>query len=114
MYRLLLIRLLLLSHNLSAAELEEDPVYNQKKYREDGQRDAKKFMEEYLQLDKPKFQRIYKIYKRDLEKIFLTAELPQNEELNKDLRQMNSNEPFIYRQTRGKSNLYKKYKGTGK
>ena len=64
----------------------------------------------YLQLDKPKYQRAYTAYKRDLEKISLNGKLPHNEELYKDLLQMNSEEPFIYRQTKRKGNLYKKYK----
>lgn len=110
MFKLLLAGFLLLSFNIHATEIKEDPVYNRKKYQEAGQKDAKKFMEEYLQLEKPKFQRAYKTYQGDLEKIFLTGEPPHNEELYKDLLQMNSEEPFIYRQTKHKGNLYKKYK----
>ncbi len=110
MLKYLVLCLSILSANLNAAEIKEDNVYNKKKYEQDGEKAAKSFMAEYLQLDKPKYQRAYTAYKRDLEKISLNGKLPHNEELYKDLLQMNSEEPFIYRQTKRKGNLYKKYK----
>lgn len=106
----MILGLLLLSAAANAAEIEEDAVYNQKKYEEDGRQDAKYFMSEYLQLDKPKYQRAYDAYKRDLEKISLNGQTPENPELYNDLRQMNSNEPYIYKQTKRRGNLYQKYK----
>lgn len=110
MKKLLILGLLLLPLTTHAAEIQEDSVYNQKKYEEDGKKDAKLFMQEYLQLDKPKYQRAYDAYKRDLEKISLNGRVPENEDLYQDLRQMNSNTPFIYKQTKRRGNLYKKYK----
>ena len=56
------------------------------------------FMSDYIQFDKPKFQKAYQNYKRDLEIISLTGKIPPNQELEKDLKQMNSSEKFIYQQ----------------
>lgn len=110
MLKYLVLFLSILSTGLNAAEVKEDDVFNKKKYEQDGQKAAKSFMAEYLQLDKPKYQRAYTAYTRDLEKISLNGKLPENEELYKDLYQMNSDEPFVYRQTKRRGNLYKKYK----
>ncbi len=107
---LVFLSLIFLPLGAIAAEIQEDAVYNQKKYEEDGREDAKFFMSEYLQLDKPKYQRAYDAYKRDLEKISLNGQPPDNQELYKDLLQMNSDTPFIYKQTKRRGDLYKKYK----
>lgn len=107
---LLLLGLILLPVAANAAAITEDSVYNQQKYKEDGKNDAQVFFLEYQGLKKPAFKETYISYMKDLEKIALNGQPPHNEELYKDLLQMNSNEPFIYKQTKARGNLYKKYK----
>ncbi len=103
--------LCLMSFDVLAANIEEDQVYNQQKYQKDGQEAAKLFMAEYLQLHKPKYQRAYDDYKRELEILPLTGKLMVNQELEADLGQMNSDEEFIYKRTKRRGgNLYKRYK----
>lgn len=110
MHIFVFLSLVFLSFGTLAAEIQEDAVYNQKKYEEESKEDAKFFMSEFLQLEKPKYQRAYDAYKRDLEKISLNGQPPDNQELYKDLMQMNSDEPFIYKKSKRRGNLYKKYK----
>lgn len=107
---LLLLGLMILPISANAAAITEDSVYNQQKYSEDGKNDAQAFFLEYQDLNKPAFKNTYISYMKDLEKIALNGQPPYNEELYKDLLQMNSNEPFVYRQTKARGNLYKNYK----
>lgn len=94
-----------------AAEIKEDKVYNQEKYAKDGKAAAKLFMAEYLQLDKPKYQRVYNNYKRELEILPFSGKLSSNPELEADLNQMNSDDQYIYKRTKRRGgNLYKRYK----
>ena len=107
----LILALCLLSSVVYAQNIEEDQTYNQEKYTKDGQAAAKLFMAEYLQLDKPKYQRVYNNYKRELEILPLSGKLSNNPELEQDLNAMRSDQKFIYRQTKRRGgNLYKRYK----
>lgn len=93
----------------SQAQVENAEGALKQQHESAGKIDAQNFMIEYLQLDKSKYQRAYKVYKRDLEEIFITAEPPDNQELYQDLIQMESNEPIIYKKTIRRGDLYKKY-----
>lgn len=107
----LILALCLLSSVVYAKNIEEDPTYNQEKYAQDGKAAAKLFMAEYLQLDKPKYQRVYSTYKRGLEILPFSGKLSRNPELEQDLNAMNSDQKFIYKQTKRRGgNLYKRYK----
>lgn len=52
-------------------------------------------------MEKPKFQRAYDDYLNDLKIIAETGRAQDNRELFNDLLEMNSEEEFVYSQTKG-------------
>ena len=70
-----------------------------KQYVEEARADAREMVKSYQSLDKPAYQKAYDNYLKDLEVIAETGKAPDNEALYDDLRQMDSDEPYVYMET---------------
>ncbi len=79
-------------------------------YQRAGVEDAELMRKYFEDMDKPEYQKAYNDYQMDLEYIASYGVAPDNEALYDDLREMNSEEPFIYSQS-GRDNRfdYKRY-----
>lgn len=71
------------------------------KYANQGVVAAQKLKAEFALLDKPKFQKAYSEYLKDLQIISETGNVPDNQELYNDLLEMNSNDYFVYKTQKG-------------
>lgn len=89
---------------LATEELPPAPDAEQKiaeKYAAQGVTAAERLKEQFDQMEKPAFQKAYDDYQEDLKTIAQTGRAPDNEALYDDLRQMNSDEEFVYDTLKG-------------
>ncbi len=89
----------------------EDNVSQQtEEYQQAGKDDAEQMRKYFEDMDKPAYQKAYDDYQMDLEYIAVYGVAPDNEALYDDLREMNSEEPFIYSQSERNNRFdYKRY-----
>lgn len=71
------------------------------KYSSQGVYAAQKLKKRFELMEKPKFQKAYNNYLKDLKIISHTGKAPDNQGLYKDLLEMNSNETFVYKTRKG-------------
>lgn len=75
-------------------------------YLAEAKKDAEKMIQDFQGLDKPKYQKAYDDYLKDLKIIARTGTAPDNLELYKDLEAMNSNDPFVYPKKKKRKRYY--------
>lgn len=103
----LIFLLFLFSAEVKAAE---ETVLQTEEYLRAGREDAEQMRKYFEDMDKPEYQKAYDDYQMDLEYIASYGVAPDNEALYDDLREMNSEEPFIYSQSERDNRFdYKRY-----
>lgn len=85
--------------NYAVAQNSENQKISEQ-YKAAGQADAVALNQKFQEAEKPKYQQAYDDLWKDLEVIRKTGRAPDNEELYSDLREMNSEEGFIFSETR--------------
>lgn len=85
--------------NFAAAQSGEHQEVAER-YRVAGQADAVALNQKFQNVDKPKYQQAYDDYLNDLKIIRETGTAADNEGLYSDLRAMNSDDGFVFSETR--------------
>lgn len=75
-------------------------------YLAEAKKDAEKMVQDFQTLDKPKYQKAYDEYLKDLKIIARTGVAPDNQELYKDLEAMDSNDPVVYPKKKKRKRYY--------
>lgn len=90
-----------------AQQPEETSQQTAQRYNDAGILDAEALGKKFSEADKPKYQKAYDDYLKDLEVIRKTGTAPDNEDLYSDLREMNSEERVIYSESKRGLNRFR-------
>ena len=103
----LIFLLLLFAGEIKSAD---ETAQQTEEYLQAGREDAELMRKYFENMDKPAYQKAFDDYQMDLEYIASYGVAPDNEALYDDLREMNSEEPFVYsRSERDNRFDYKRY-----